>query len=628
MSTTLAPPPNSRPLPIDGNDGEFDLVGMLLQEQHSLTAVDRFSQYHEQITHGSEAEQPSFRPAQAKYYSRLMPATAPAAGQQLAFEVDLDACSGCKACVVACHTLNGLEEDESWRRVGAITLGQTEEIEQDHIDAISLQHVTTACHHCTDPGCLLGCPVKAYDKDPATGIVRHLDDQCIGCKYCTMMCPYEVPRYSKRLGIVRKCDMCHHRLAVGEAPACVQSCPNEAIAIKVVDVDAVPDRPTGADDQDLPAGEISLAPGAPPSSITRPTTVYKSSRRGDFGRPQDDGIDHPADSHWPLAALLIGTQISVGMLLIERAIAAIGWITGDPVPGQMSAIVATIAFGIGMVGLNLAPLHLGQPLRAWRVFLGLRTSWLSREAIVLGQYVGMLAAAIGLLWLPTVVAMPIAQSSVPAAAFDLFDRWVPAWAGQAALIAAIPVGIAGLYCSAMIYIATGRPLWRTGRTLPRCLGTTLIGGVAGVALVFWGVEALDVVDLAKDLSPAPSADGSLARSTTSGLRCLLIAAAIGSLIKLRWEHRGGLGPVRSTDSPHLRRSRLLVRTQLSGLRTARIAAAVASAGLLILAAIVGPNLIGLTIAVLAMVSVVASESTERLLYFMGVVYDRMPGTFR
>ena len=56
----------------------------------------------------------------------------------------------------------------------------------------------------------------AYDKDPETGIVRHLDDQCIGCQYCVLKCPYDVPKYSERLGIVRKCDMCVGRLRAGE----------------------------------------------------------------------------------------------------------------------------------------------------------------------------------------------------------------------------------------------------------------------------------------------------------------------------------------------------------------------------------------------------------------------------
>src|SRR5690606_23742093 len=124
----------------------------------------------------------------------------PGPGQQYRFEVDMDACTSCKACVTACHSLNGLDVGESWRSVGVV-------VGRDHAGPTQ-QTVTTACHHCLDPACLSGCPVDAYDKDPATGIVRHLDDQCIGCTYCTWTCPYEVPRFDERVGIVRKCDMC------------------------------------------------------------------------------------------------------------------------------------------------------------------------------------------------------------------------------------------------------------------------------------------------------------------------------------------------------------------------------------------------------------------------------------
>ena len=67
---------------------------------------------------------------------------------------------------------------------------------------------------------MIACPVNAYEKDPITGIVKHLDDQCFGCQYCTLACPYEVPKYHAGKGIVRKCDMCSSRLEVGEAPAC------------------------------------------------------------------------------------------------------------------------------------------------------------------------------------------------------------------------------------------------------------------------------------------------------------------------------------------------------------------------------------------------------------------------
>ena len=51
------------------------------------------------------------------------------------------------------------------------------------------------------------------------GIVRHSADACIGCQYCVLKCPYDVPKYNARLGIVRKCDMCHSRLAAGSGLA-------------------------------------------------------------------------------------------------------------------------------------------------------------------------------------------------------------------------------------------------------------------------------------------------------------------------------------------------------------------------------------------------------------------------
>src|SRR5437867_776023 len=78
------------------------LLGALLREQQA-TAVEKFSQWH-----GQEE-----LPLQARYYRDLIPLALPGVGEQYAFEVDLDSCSGCKACVVACHNLNGLEEDET-----------------------------------------------------------------------------------------------------------------------------------------------------------------------------------------------------------------------------------------------------------------------------------------------------------------------------------------------------------------------------------------------------------------------------------------------------------------------------------------------------------------------------------
>ena len=318
-----------------------ELLQQLLAEQQQLTAVEQFAREH---ANGAI-------PAQAKYYSKLLPATPPGPGQQYAFDVDLDRCSGCKACVTACHALNGLDEHETWRDVGLLVGGTT---------ALPvLQHVTTACHHCLEPACMTGCPVDAYEKDPVTGIVRHLDDQCFGCQYCTLACPYDVPKYHAGKGIVRKCDMCSQRLAVGEAPACVQACPHEAIAIKVVDVRQV-----------VEDAEANLfLPGAPEPHITLPTTTYRTKRV--FPRnmlPADYYAVSPQHPHWPLIVMLVLTQLSVGAFLIHLLLETL--LSADAA-AALRPIQTTSALGFGLLALAASTLHLGRPQYAYRAVIGL-----------------------------------------------------------------------------------------------------------------------------------------------------------------------------------------------------------------------------------------------------------------
>jgi len=300
-----------------------------LRNAKQLTAVERFSQHE----HDGEGR-----------YADLLPATPPRPGQQFAFLVNLDACTGCKACVTGCHSLNGLdtESGETWRQVG--DLGH--------------QSVTSACHHCADPACLKGCPAEAYEKDALTGAVIHLDDACIGCSYCTMTCPYEVPSFSDRLGIVRKCDLCHGRLSAGEAPACVQACPTEAIQIQVVDIASA-------------GSGWGLAAGPDPA-LARPTTTYTSARPP-LDRPAAGDLRPVAAAGHPaLAALLVLSQ----------------WATGAAVAGRPG-----LALGLVVAASLASVAHLGRPLLAWRAVLGWRHSWLSREVLVLGAFTPVAASS-------------------------------------------------------------------------------------------------------------------------------------------------------------------------------------------------------------------------------------------
>jgi formate dehydrogenase iron-sulfur subunit len=441
----------------DGHtDGEVTtLIDDLLAEQRTLTAVERFSRHHDQNGHSKE-----------KMYRALLPARSPNPGEQYAFQVDIDACSGCKACVAGCHSLNGLDENETWREVGLLVGVQPSACSTDK-QKPELQHVTSACHHCVDPGCLNGCPVKAYDKDPVTGIVRHLDDQCIGCQYCVMKCPYEVPKYSENLGIVRKCDMCVNRLAAGEAPACVQSCPNGAITITIVnqrETVAALNRSTVQT-----ADTSTWLSDSPDPGITFPTTRYVSKHAGvglvaaDHSAPR---LDHP---HWPLIIMLVSTQAAAGVFL------AAAFAPSTPA-------LALTGFILLNIGLLVAPLHLGQPLKAWRAFLGWRTSWLSREIIAFNQFAPLAAAATALAWLPFLVQkFPKANEWL-----QKLPAWLPPlekWQWPVTAGAAL-VGLGCVFVSAMVYVDTKRAFWKPRHSFGAFFGTALLLGATFAAVVF------------------------------------------------------------------------------------------------------------------------------------------------
>lgn len=401
------------------------LAELLSEQQQLQTPVTRAATAH--------ALQPSAW--RAEKFRELVPLTAPGPGQQYAFEVDLDSCSGCKACVSGCHSLNGLDDEETWRDVGVILAGSDHSSFDIGHSSFS-QTVTTACHHCTDPACLNGCPVLAYEKDPVTGIVRHLDDQCIGCSYCVLKCPYDVPKYNQRLGIVRKCDLCHGRLSAGEAPACAQACPTQAIRIVTVSTTAP-----------SPYDAVVSLPQDP--AYTRPTTRYVSKKPLPPGlRAADTDTPRPQHAHLALVFLLTGTQLALGLMASAIILN----------PNYQILNIAAAALFFAALASSVA--HLGQPLRAWRIFLGLRRSWLSREAVVLGGAAPFVAIA---------AAWPLLSRLAEAA---------PAFVVSLLAPTAIALTALGVFCSAMIYIDTRRHFWRPANTFLRMGGTVLIAALA------------------------------------------------------------------------------------------------------------------------------------------------------
>jgi anaerobic dimethyl sulfoxide reductase subunit B len=140
-----------------------------------------------------------------------------------AFYLDVDRCSGCFACAVACMDQNDLEvreEPTAWRQVFAVESGAYPEAR--------IRYVSIACMHCEDAPCLLACPTGAIRRDDETRAIGVEPGLCIGCHSCSIACPFGVPRYDLD-GTMRKCDLCGERLKAGLEPACVRVCPTRAL---------------------------------------------------------------------------------------------------------------------------------------------------------------------------------------------------------------------------------------------------------------------------------------------------------------------------------------------------------------------------------------------------------------
>lgn len=543
-------------------------VNRLLETQKSLTAVERFAREHD------EGE----LPAQARYYKDLIPLSKPGPGEQYSFEVDLDKCTGCKACVSACHTLNGLDTNELWRTVGLLHGGTT--------DMPTQQTVTTSCHHCVDPACMNGCPVNAYEKDPVTGIVKHLDDQCFGCQYCTLMCPYDAPKFSAERGIVRKCDMCSDRLAHDEAPACVQACPNEAIAIRIVEqAEAIQTSEAGM-----------FLPGAPAPDHTVPTTTYKTARALPHNLlPADFYATRPEHPHLPLVGLLTLSQLAVGVILVKGFIEQI---TGAPAPESMhqtamAALLTVVALGVGVF-------HLGRPLLAWRAVLNIRTSWFSREALIFGIFAGLVLSH------ATLVASlehPGLTGGLPTSVVEQLLAYAPVLQDLAAI-----VGLIAVLCSVMVYVVTKRPQWSGMRTALKFFGTTALLGVATVL----AVTSLGVADFDTQAERV--------------FRTLLEALIAVSAVKLIYEGEL-LRHVRERQHTVEKR---MATVMLRDLRLATLSRfALGIIGGIVLPLIVNSSPLDAGLAVPLLISAcvlsLAGELAERYLFFRAAPASRMPG---
>ncbi len=167
-----------------------------------------------------------------------MPSVREPAGGEVAKLIDTSKCIGCKACQVACMEWNDTR-DEVGHNVGVYdnpadltdkswTIMRFAEYENPVGDLEWLIR-KDGCMHCEDPGCLKACPSPGAIVQYTNGIVDFHEENCIGCGYCVTGCPFDVPRISEKDKKAYKCTLCSDRVAVGQEPACVKTCPTGAI---------------------------------------------------------------------------------------------------------------------------------------------------------------------------------------------------------------------------------------------------------------------------------------------------------------------------------------------------------------------------------------------------------------
>jgi Fe-S-cluster-containing dehydrogenase component len=149
--------------------------------------------------------------------------------------VDTTKCVGCRACESACAEANhlpGPAGDDSVFASRRTTDTRTYTVVNAAAGApdAPARFIKRQCMHCVEPACASACLVRALDKTPTGPVVYH-KDLCLGCRYCMVACPFEVPKYEydSPLPFVQKCTFCADRQAKGEAPGCTSACPTGAL---------------------------------------------------------------------------------------------------------------------------------------------------------------------------------------------------------------------------------------------------------------------------------------------------------------------------------------------------------------------------------------------------------------
>jgi Fe-S-cluster-containing dehydrogenase component len=165
---------------------------------------------------------------------------------------DASRCIGCRQCEIGCNKINSENVTRPWNTLpkkdpkvfedlkGMNAKARTDntsytivnKFEPKALGGKTAVFKKAQCMHCKEPACASACFVNAFKKNPE-GAVTYDGTVCVGCRYCMVACPWDVPAYDfdKLIPYVQKCHMCHPHIKAGKAkvPGCVSACPMEAL---------------------------------------------------------------------------------------------------------------------------------------------------------------------------------------------------------------------------------------------------------------------------------------------------------------------------------------------------------------------------------------------------------------
>ena len=294
-----------------------------------------------------------------------------------AFTFDASACSGCKACQIACKDKNNLPLGVLWRRVYEVSGGSWQQTGDAWVTDVFAYNLSIACNHCVHPKCAGVCPTDAYVQRE-DGVVYIDESKCMGCGYCSWACPYAAPQYNPEVRHMTKCNFCYEDIDAGLPPACVAACPMRVLDLVKID-----------EQNEIQLSDSSkklwMIPGSehpfplPVRSRTEPHLAVQPHTG--MGNQLEKAISNweeiktgRAKSENPLVAFTLLTQMAVGMAIFSLF------------SGPLSRSLRLAIGGLIGIGGLISILHLGTPLNAWRAPFHLKKSWLSREILMFGLF--------------------------------------------------------------------------------------------------------------------------------------------------------------------------------------------------------------------------------------------------